>query len=437
MLPPGGRRLSVTEYGPFVRLDDAAAQLGISRPTLLRYIEETSRRIASAVSVNEPFEFSRDRFRVIDVAGLIRLGPQFHLEVRPKFLAGIESSAWREDFFAVANLVRFGRILPWEQLHASLSEKGDLADLIAYAFVSMYDENRRRPLRIYKQRSWQDFTIDGELDPESVLAPGDKGFSQSGILLDRRNDFNAVIHHAMGVLLPEIHDRDVRHQLVQRHLNLAPQHSARKPRSMKPILPHRHRRWQELYDLSKEVIDGFGVAFGETFGSTLPGFIIKTSDAWESLIFRATLSGMKERLVVKSSYEFAERQTAQRKQLSKVTPDLSICGGSGEPFLVDAKYKTRMLPDGSEQLDIQAADVYESLAYLRATETDTMVLMYPAPAYAKATVSSTGATAVFERVIVGSQQVIGITIDPRSIARTGGFQNFSSQLSMTLREMGA
>ena len=434
--PESSKRLSVIEYGRFLRFDDAATHLGIPTPTLLRYIDETSERIFNAVGVNQPFEFSRDRFRVVDVAGLIRLGPYIHLEVCPKFLAGTESPEWREDFFAIANLVRFGRILPWEQLHAGLGEKGDLADLIAYAIVSMYDDHRRRPLRLYKPRTWQDFDVDGEVEPESIFFPGDRGFSQSGILLDRRNDFNEIIHHAMGLLLPELHDRDVRHQLAQRYIDLAPQNSARKPRHIRNTLPHRHRRWQELFDLSREVIDGFGVVFEDTFKSTLPGFIIRTSDAWESLVFRAVLSGMRDRLVRKSSYGFAVIQTPQGKQSSKVTPDVSICRSGDKIFVVDAKYKTRMLPDGKEHLDIQAADVYEALAFMRAAETDKIVLIYPAP-FAKVSASSVGATAVFERVTVGSQQITGLTLDPRSISKTGGFQNFSARLSQTLREDGA
>ncbi len=430
------KRLLVTEYGPPVRLDNAAASLNIPREALLRYLDDASERISTAVNIAEPIEFSRDSFRVVDVAGLIRLGPSIHLEVRPKFLAGTEDSGWREDFFLIANLVRFGRVLPWEQLHSTISEKGDLADLIAYACISMYDEHRRRPLRVYNRRTWADFTIDGEIDPESVLMPGDRGFVQSGVVLDRRNKFNEVIHHAMGVLLPELHDRDVRNQLVQRYLNLGPQISTRRPRHMKAFVPHRHRRWQELYDLSKEIIEGFGVTFEDTFRSSLPGFIIKTSDAWEALIFRAVLIGMKERTIRKQSYPFADRQTSTTKRIIKVTPDVSIKRHDGAVFVIDAKYKTRVSPEGKEQLDIDASDVYEALAFMRASQTNKIILIYPSPASPGAT-PVVGATADFERVVIGPQEIIGMSINPRTIARKSGFQSFCANLAATLTEAGA
>lgn len=430
------KRLLVTEYGPPLQLDNAAASLNIPKEALLRYLDEASHRISTAVNIAEPIEFSRDSFRVVDVAGLIRLGPSIHLEVRPKFLAGTEDSGWREDFFLIANLVRFGRILPWEQLHSAVSEKGDLADLIAYACVSMYDEHRRRPLRVYNQRKWSDFSIDGEIDPESVLMPGDRGFVQSGVVLDRRNKFNEVIHHSMGVLLPELHDRDVRNQLVQRYLNLGPQNSSRRPRHMKAFVPHRHRRWQELYDLSKEIIEGFGISFEDDFRSSLPGFVIKTNDAWEALIFRAAQIGMKERTVRKQSYPFADRQTPLTKRIIKVTPDVSIHRPDGEIFLIDAKYKTRVSADGREQLDIDAPDVYEALAFMRASQTKKIILIYPSPP-SGGTTRTVGATADFERVAIGEQEIIGMSINPRSIAQKFGFQSFCANLAATLIEAGA
>lgn len=430
------KRLTVTEYGPPVRLDTAAASLAIPKDVLLRYLDEASERISAAVNISEPLQFSRDSFRVVDVAGLIRLGPAIHLEVRPKFLAGAEDSGWREDFFLIANLVRFGRILPWEQLHSSVSEKGDLADLIAYACISMYDENRRRPLRIYNQRTWSDFSVDGEVDPESVLMPGDRGFVQHGVVLDRRNKFNEVMHHAMGVLLPELHDRDVRNQLVQRYLNLGPQNSARRPRHMRSAVPHRHRRWQELYGLSKEIIEGFGVSFEDAFRSSLPGFVIKTNDAWEALIFRAALIGLKERTVSKQSYPFADRQTPLTKRMLKVTPDVSIRRRDGTVFLIDAKYKTRILPDGRERLDIDAADVYEALAFMAGSGTNKIVLIYPSPGSIGAN-APVGSVAVFERVVVGPREIIGVSINPRLIAQKSGFQTFCATLSAALIESGA
>lgn len=241
----------------------------------------------------------------------------------------------------------------------------------------------------------------------------------------------------MGSLLPEIRDRDTRHQLVQRYIDLAPQEMRSKARSSKRVLPHRHNRWQELYDLSRQVIEGFGIVYNDTFRAALPGYMIKTSDAWESLIYRAVLAGMRDRHVSKSRYGFAIRQTPQVREARTVTPDVSIKGVSPEPFLIDAKYKTRLSADGKELLFVDSADVYESLAFMEATRTNLMTLIYPAPGNSSFSTTVTGAVAVFERIIIGTKTVVAMTVDPRQISETGGFRRFSEQISGTLFEMGA
>jgi hypothetical protein len=429
-------RISVQEYGAKEPLASHAEQAGISTSELGRYLREAERRISAAISIDKCIEIDETYFRVFDIAGLIRLNPRIELEVCPKFLMLSEQS-WREDFFAIATIARYGRVLPRETLRGGLIKRGDLADLIARAIIVMFDKNYRRPLRVYRRRSWVDVNIDGEPEPESLLFPDEVGFLQSGIILDRQNLYNRIIHQAMGVLLADVRDGDVRRQLSQRYIMLAPQPDRVRGSYKKP-LPSRHSKWQELFDLSREVIQGFGVGFQEHSIASLPGFVIKTDSAWESLLLVAIRAGMPDRLVEKNTQALGARWIpGYKKKVIETTPDITVKKNDGSLFVIDAKYKGRILPDGKEKLNIEAGDLYEALAFLQATGTDRAVLLYPIPSGMASSVPSLGAAAEFERLLVGTKEIIGVAVDSRGMASSSGFRKFANQLSETLKSLGA
>src|SRR5581483_5863551 len=118
MLAPQVKRLRLREYGAWTSLADTARDFGVPSSRFSYYLDRAAGRIYRESGVQKPFEFDRQSFRVIDVAGLIRLTPGAELEVIPKFLSG-EDPTWREDFFAIASLARYGHILPAEKLLAS------------------------------------------------------------------------------------------------------------------------------------------------------------------------------------------------------------------------------------------------------------------------------------------------------------------------------
>jgi hypothetical protein len=189
---------------------------------------------------------------VRDVAGLIRVEPGLELEVAPKFL-GHEAAGWREDLFRIASLVQRGRILPHEEIAAGRGASNDLASLVGRVMVELFKEEERRPIRLYRRRRWETFEVDGELDEESVFLPTEAGFAQEKIILERQNPYNAMMAEAARLLIPEVGDQDVRRQLQRMLARLSPQTPPLSVIVAPRRVPSRHRRWQELYDISRRI----------------------------------------------------------------------------------------------------------------------------------------------------------------------------------------
>jgi 5-methylcytosine-specific restriction enzyme subunit McrC len=430
------RRLSIVEYGPATKIPREAARLGITQDALQKSLEQTARRMSDVLGVADPLWFERDGFRVGGVAGLIRLTNGLELEVCPKFLDPADPG-WRDDFFLIATLTRYGRVLPKDALQSEAKEKYSLGDLIALTVLEMYEANQARPLRVYKKRTWKSFDIDGELDSESLLAPDESGFLQEGIFLDRKNQYNQVIYHAVSVLLPEVRDGDVRRKLSEVRLRLAPQNSRPRARPGTKRLPPRHSRWQDLYDLSTEVLRGFGVGFRDRAQVFAPGFVLRTANAWETLLRMAVRSVMTDRIVLKTEHPLGARTRSSdgKVALVRVTPDMTVRRSGGLAVPVDAKYKGRIGPDGFEQIGISNADLYETLAFMDATNAKLSVLLYPKPGTNEP--RSVGACDLFERIEVGDRLVLGATVEIRGISGPNGLRSFSLAVADALRESGA
>lgn len=425
MVVTGQGRLSLTEYGKWRPIAEAAVALGTTRDVLATQLDTASRRISEALGVQGCIEVAEGRFRVVDVAGIIRLSGRVELEVSPKFLS-LYDAQWREDYFALAALTRYGRLLPREALQADSRTRSWLPDLLARAIVNLYDRAYRRPLREYRNREWTSFSLDGEVDPESVVWPAAEGYEQAGLMLGRDNTFNRAIRDAMTKVLPEVRNGDARAELMARLLQLGPQgHSL--PKQL-PRLPGRHRHWLDLYDVAKDVLRGFGTKYRDDLLSivrgSLPGFVIRTADSWETLVFLAARIGFPNRRVHKVPHPLGTRHndlTGAVTQLA-VTPDVTVVGTAETTLILDAKYKTQNAPSGRETLTISATDVYEALTFLKATDQKSAVLVYPMSGAAEAHEEVAGSTKHFETVTVDDKNVHGITLDVRGISRHDGLK---------------
>jgi 5-methylcytosine-specific restriction enzyme subunit McrC len=429
------RRLSIVEYGAATNIEQEALRLGITSEVLRKVLEQAASRLSDVLQISDPILFERGGFRVAGVAGLIRLTNWLELEVCPKFLDPADAG-WRDDFFLISTLTRYGRVLPKEAIQSGAKEKYSLADLVALTVLEMYEANKARPLRVYKKRVWKSFEIDGELDPEFLLTHDDTGFLQEGIVLDRRNQYNQVIYHAVVLLLPEVRDGDVRRRLSEVRLRLAPQRSGLKAGTRFKRLPARHSRWQNLYDLSGDVLRGFGVGFRDRAHQFAPGFVLRTADAWEMLLLIAVRSVMTDRVVLKTQHALGARTKTADGRVApvRVTPDMTVTKSGGFAVPVDAKYKGRIGPDGVEQVGISNADLYESLAFMDAVNAKLSVLLYPKPGAGQA--RSVGACEVFERIQVGDRLVFGATVETRGVAAPNGLRSFSFAVAEALRQSG-
>jgi 5-methylcytosine-specific restriction enzyme subunit McrC len=419
-------RITLTENKARPVLAAAAAELGQTRQEVAALLAETSRRLRKLQRLkNEPIVIDGDHVKVLELAGLIRVETGLELEVAPKFL-GHETASWREDFFRIASLAQGGRILPHDEISAGQGQSNDLASLVGRVMVALFKEEQRRPIRLYRRRRWEDFDIDGDLDEESVFLPYETGFGQEKIVLERGNAFNAIIAEAARLLIPEVEDQDVRRQLQRMFAYLSPQRRPLTISGSPHRIPSRHRRWQQLYDISRRVVAGFGMDF-KLEEAPAPGFVLRTWPAWEDLLYLALRAGLSDDQVeAKRGHTFGMRDGKE----FEVTPDGTV-ENQGIKFLWDAKYKADW-ERGRRR--ILATDVYEANAFLEAASVGQIALLYPRLASAGEALAC-GKVDVFETVELDAGTICGVAVEARGISARGGFQRFATHLAASVNDV--
>lgn len=398
---------------------------GMDAPTLVDQVAVLNARLRSLFGYEtDPIQVSPSgTWRIDGVAGMLRLNPKVQIEVVPKFLDP-DSSGWRADFFLMAVLVRTGHLLVGDEIQAGVADRGDLATLIARTLLRMHWEQQRRPIRGYRRVVRHDFSMDGEVELDTLVLPEPDGFRLQRLELTGQNAYNAVLSKAVQTLIPEVSEGDTRAQLHRLLHQIGPQQQP--PRVMRP-LPSRHRAWQPAYSLSQLILEGAGLDLdGGDFAG--PGFALSTWNAWQSLceiVLRRAVP--KRRVLPQHAFHLGTRPTAE----VMVRPDVSVLRGiDTAELLFDAKYKTRR----RRQPAIAAADLYESLAFLRAASCRKMLLLYPALADSEDL--PLGQWRQFDRVRVrdpaGHEHVIdGLELQVSGLAAKGGF----NQLVLGVRDL--
>lgn len=421
-------RLSLVEYGAPVDLSRAIAEaIGVDRTKANSLLMEAGNRAASSLRLNyNPISVDAKGTRAIDFAGLIRLAPSLELEVAPKFL-GLDDTdaAWREDFFFLSTLSRHGRLLASERLSASGGTPRDLSTLVARSITSMYEARKRRPLRSYRRVREADFFIDGDPDPVDLIFPSPDGFEQELIRFDRRNGWNADIVAAAKELLPEVSDPSAAGSLVRLIEDLSPQNV---PANRRKPIPARHRAWKPVHELSIDVLGGLGLNYKQGQAHA-PGYLVDTWRVWEDLLTVAARLGFGRNAVVpQRGYPLGTKTKISTGAVSKLSvyPDCVIEPDGTRPrMILDAKYKGHV---EKGQLRISEADIYEALAFSKATGCNLLALVYPAqPGDAPQPV---GTCIVFEKAVVDSVQIVGIEIESRLISRTGALKAFAANMAI-------
>ncbi len=420
-------RLSLVEYGAPVDLSRAIVDaIGVDRTKANSLLMEAGSRAASSLRLNyNPISVDAKGARAIDFAGLIRLAPSLELEVAPKFL-GLDDTdaAWREDFFFLSTLSRHGRLLASERLSASGGTPRDLSTLVARSITSMYEARKRRPLRSYRRVREADFFIDGDPDPVDLIFPSPDGFEQELIRFDRKNGWNGDIVAAAKELLPEVSDPSAASSLVRLIEDLSPQNA---PANRRKPIPARHRAWKPLHELSIDVLGGLGLNYKQGQAHA-PGYLVDTWRVWEDLLTVAARLGFGRNAVVpQRGYPLGTKTKISTGAVSKLSvyPDCVIEPEGTRPrMLLDAKYKGHV---EKGQLRISEADIYEALAFSKATGCNLVALAYPAqPGDAPQPV---GTCMVFEKAVVDAVQIVGIQIESRLISKTGALRVFAANMA--------
>lgn len=353
------------------------------------------------------------------IAGLLKLNDNVELEIVPKFLDP-STNQWRSDFYTLAVLLKTGRLLLHDEVSSNLQDRGDLATLVALSLLTQYEKYQRRAIRGYRRSALTDFAIEGDVDWESTVLPDEDGFRLTKIELSRQNPFNATLAEAMRLLIPEVSDVDTENRLRLAMRSLQPQQAP--PRTF-PILAPRHSVWQQAYELSQLVVSGMGLNPNEGEYSG-PGFIISTWAAWESLCEEIVRRALPDhRVVGQLSWPLGKRvdSTIYAK------PDISPLRGDKAPVLLDAKYKTRF----GKKNRVNAADLYESMAFMRAGKTTELLLLYPSSKDPDRLTE--GEWLSFDHIEVDELTIEAFEIQIQGFSRQGGFDNAVKHARAALR----
>ena len=421
------QRYTAVEFAkPAALAEEIAKSSDISITKARELLLNAASRVRGMLGLESaPIALNADRIQFQNFAGLLVLAPGLELEVAPKFLGS--TPGWREDFFLLATLSHHGRLLDDEGISSSSSATSDLATLIGRSLVEMYWRNQRRPLRSYRRLHQQDFAIEGDFEPEDLIHPGEEGFDQQVTTFTRLNPYNAVIGAAAAQLAPIVPDAETRARLerVAQHL---PRQSA--PARLKDQrLPSRTGGWQPIYDLSLDILRGLGGAF-DPKNALAPGFVMQTWQAWEHLVTISLRSGLGGKNVSAQSGSFLGKRFAGSSSTNlNVYPDIVATvqlDDGARQVIIDAKYKGHI---ERGRLAVSNADIYEALAFSRATTIKDVVLAYPCVASGiSSCAKDVSHVSEFSRITVEDVTIRAIELGVCGISQRGGLKKFASPI---------
>ena len=425
------QRFTTVEYAkPAPLHDEIALRSDISPSTARELLIRAGNRVRSLLALERvPISFNADRIQFQNVAGLLVLTSGLELEIAPKFLGN--APGWREDFFLLATLSHHGRLLDHEGLKSSSRANSDLATLIGRSLVEMYWRNQRRPLRTYRRLHQSEFAIDGDFDPEDLSHPAEEGFPQWVTSFTRANSFNAVIRAAAAQLAPVVPDIETRFRLERLAQHLP--HQQRPSRLHDRRLPSRSQSWQSTFDLSLDVLRGLGGAY-DPKNALAPGYVMKTWQVWEQLVSLSLRTAFPTKSVeLQPQHRLGTRTQAGKAKDLHVYPDAIVSLGTVEhprKIIVDAKYKGHMERSATV---VSNADIYEALAFARATEIVEVVLAYPRPVDGPpSSKHKVGHAFEFSRVLADGVHIRAIELGVCGISGRRGFKTFSDALAKVL-----
>lgn len=423
MRPPP---LIAREYGDPIDLASAlASSQSITRERaehLLRRAGERIQRAIGGLKAN-PVELGSSGVRVKGVAGVIEIDSGIELEIAPKY-ASKSHTRWREDLLFLAMFCKYGELLAETRITAGSSAANDLSDLAAKVVLRMFYGNRRSPLRTRSLQRFESYEYETDIEPDDLLLPGDEGFRQKAYSFSRDNEFSATLMAGAAALLGRVRASPLRAQLARMQRDIGPQ-TARASK-LRRRLPARLRHWQPLYDFCFELSRDSGLAPGAK-GYFSPGFVLSTWQTWEDAIAKSLVLAFGSSVVRNKPTRFLGQRAANAKVSDVIcVPDSVVTFGS-DTYVVDAKYKG----EADEGFDhITNADLYESLAFAKAANAKSIILVYPQTDDNPSV--KTGDSYVAEVVTMGSVQVHALCIQLNGIAKPGGLLTFVTGLRSSI-----
>lgn len=413
------RRLVLIEDKPYAKTVPALAkELGVDSYDLASALYAADAYLSKRLSISTSLHIERDRFSFSRIAGIFPVTEQLEVEVIPKFMNGDET--WRSDFLLLLARTRWGVLAERQMVSTAKSRDRGINDSLAMVFLTMLDKVAHVPIRTYRRKTLQQFVIEGDLDEESVLIPDKDGFAQEVTEFTKRNDYNAVIAGAARTLSISVSDFDLKARLERAVYQLGPQNGI--PAVIPRNAPSRFRNWSDLYGLSIDILDGYGIDYVTQGDIMSPGFVVRTSDAWEEFIRQALVAGMKNCTVAfQEKHPFAKRD----ESVVRVRPDYTLRGNDGSTLLVDAKYKYGDASSGT----ICNGDIYEGWAFMEATAIPKLVLLFP---YASNLMSEPFEQ--FQRVSNDDKEIVGVRVNPELIGFKG-LAHFANNLATFIKPM--
>lgn len=210
---------------------------------------------------------------------------------------------------------------------------------------------------------------------------------------------------AARILSQSASDFDLRARLNRAIYQLGSQSGL--PATIPRTVPSRFKNWSDLYGLGIDVLDGYGIDYVNQGEVMSPGFVVRTSDAWEEFIRQALVAGMKGCAVsFQEKHPFAKRDNST----VRVRPDYTIRSSDGRKLLIDAKYK---YGDAGGKT-ISNADIYEGWAFMEATGVHKLVLLYP---YAGGDMKAPFEQ--FQTVTDDDKLIVGVRVNPEMVGFKG------------------
>lgn len=427
-MPNRDKILTLQEYGPPIPIRDAARILGLEKDSFWFLLNQALSSIDVKFARGSCIEtIGLNSFRFVGIAGIIALKTNVRIEIIPKFLDPT-SNEWREDFIAIVLLTRYGRLIHNIPISSKPTKNLDLYEIVAESWINLFESNSRRIFRTYINSGWTDFSLDGEPDEEDLNFPSDKGFFQKGLKLSRSNQVNRILFSAAKLLANKISSPRIIERLDKAITIL--EHSTKENGIKKnsQFTLKRPTDWSSLIELSRTILMNYSLGFSEIGSAFLPGYVISTQFAWEKLMLIATRRAFPNHVIVKTKYGYGLRtlRSGDQKDLT-VTPDITIKGDDGEiKLLLDSKYKPLAQDPRSSKAIISAGDIYEAIAHLSATQTKTILLLYPQ----FHGLDSPAATPNYslETFQKGDERVIAVSIEVSGMSKRKGISLLSERI---------